>query len=234
MAGTKAVLFDLFETLISEYADGVRKVDRANRSDAARLGLEHDAYRREWGARREGRMTGAFPDYFAVMRDILHSQNAAPDETVLQAMYEERLREKAAAFRGNDPEVVDMLRELKRAGLRLGLVSNCTEEEVRAWENSELAEWFDDVVFSYRVGCAKPDPAIYGLACERLEVRPGDCLFVGDGGSDELNGAARAGMTARRAVWYLPQAMRERDFGYPQLVRPMEVVRVALGGEGLS
>ena len=43
---------------------------------------------------------------------------------------------------------------------------------------------------------AKPDPRIYRIACERLGVEPGECLFVGDGANDELPGAERAGMTA--------------------------------------
>lgn len=40
----------------------------------------------------------------------------------------------------------------------------------------------------------KPDPAIYLLACRRLGVAPEDCVFVGDGGDRELEGAAAVGM----------------------------------------
>ena len=32
------------------------------------------------------------------------------------------------------------------------------------------------------------------MAAERLEVKPGECLYVGDGSSNELTGAAAAGM----------------------------------------
>jgi putative hydrolase of the HAD superfamily len=42
----------------------------------------------------------------------------------------------------------------------------------------------------------KPDPRIYALACDRLDVAPGDALFVGDGANDELAGAERAGLRA--------------------------------------
>jgi len=51
------------------------------------------------------------------------------------------------------------------------------------------------------VGLSKPDPRIYQLACERLEVEPNDCMFVGDGANDELAGAQQVGM---RAVCVLP------------------------------
>ncbi|MGH9890594.1 MAG: HAD family hydrolase, partial [bacterium] len=40
------------------------------------------------------------------------------------------------------------------------------------------------------------DPRLYQSACERLGVDPGECLFVGDGGSSELSGAAAVGMSA--------------------------------------
>jgi putative hydrolase of the HAD superfamily len=40
------------------------------------------------------------------------------------------------------------------------------------------------------------DPRIYEIACERLGVEAGDCLFVGDGANDELPGAERVGMAA--------------------------------------
>lgn len=229
MSDVKAVFFDLFETLISEYAGGVRKVDRAGRNDAARIGLEHGVYRREWSARQRQRMTGEFPGYMAVMRHILEGQNVPIDERILQEMYEERIAEKAAAFTGIDPEVIVLLDELRRENVAIGLISNCTEEEVNAWESSGLAPYFDTVLFSYEVRCAKPDPAIYLLACERLNVKPEQCMFIGDGGSDELNGASRVGLRAYQAIWQLPESMREKHFGYPQLERPMQVMQAVAG-----
>jgi putative hydrolase of the HAD superfamily len=49
-----------------------------------------------------------------------------------------------------------------------------------------------------QVGRCKPDPALYLAACRRLGLDPADCLYVGDGGSQELTGAQRAGLTAVR------------------------------------
>ena len=50
-------------------------------------------------------------------------------------------------------------------------------------------------VFSFVTGHRKPDPATYEACCAALDVAPQECLYVGDGGSDELAGAARVGMT---------------------------------------
>ena len=44
------------------------------------------------------------------------------------------------------------------------------------------------------MGLLKPDRQIYNLAMQRLDVSPDQCLYVGDGGSNELYGAKSAGM----------------------------------------
>ena len=48
----------------------------------------------------------------------------------------------------------------------------------------------------------KPEPEIFTLACERTEVVPDEVIFVGDGGFDELAGAAAVGMVPIHATWY--------------------------------
>jgi putative hydrolase of the HAD superfamily len=53
---------------------------------------------------------------------------------------------------------------------------------------------FDIAVFSCTEGVKKPDLQIYKLAAEKLGVRPEDCLYIGDGSSNELTGAAAVGM----------------------------------------
>lgn len=55
-------------------------------------------------------------------------------------------------------------------------------------------------MFSVQVGLKKPDAAIFLLACERLGVEPTDCVYVGDGDSNELPGAEAVGMRAVRLV----------------------------------
>ena len=54
----------------------------------------------------------------------------------------------------------------------------------------------DVSILSCEVGLTKPDPRIYQMACEGLQVSPGQCLYVGDGGSKELTGASESGMKA--------------------------------------
>jgi len=52
----------------------------------------------------------------------------------------------------------------------------------------------DVAIFSCVAGMKKPDPRIYRLATTQLAVEPENCLYIGDGSSKELTGAAEVGM----------------------------------------
>ena len=71
------------------------------------------------------------------------------------------------------------------------------------WSESGLAARVHCAVFSFDVGLAKPDPAIYLEAAGRLGLAPAATVFIGDGAGHELNGATQAGLRAFRALWFL-------------------------------
>jgi putative hydrolase of the HAD superfamily len=66
--------------------------------------------------------------------------------------------------------------------------------EVAGWDTSPLAGLFNVEVFSCEVGMVKPEPEIYEHALTRIGLSAEDCLFVGDGGSNELEGARAVGL----------------------------------------
>lgn len=217
----RAVFFDLYETLITEFADGKRISKRAY-DYRDRLGLSEEEFKQEWRSRFEQRMNGYYPSYQAVIRDILDVRSLPYHEEHVEFLYQARIREKTLPFRAVSPEILMMLDQLHQRGLKLGLISNCSEEEVTAYHQSPLASCFDDVIFSYEVGVAKPHSEIYRLACERLAVPPQESLFIGDGGSDELRGAHHAGLTPYHAYWYNTFARSE----YEKLLKPTQVLEV--------
>ena len=62
---------------------------------------------------------------------------------------------------------------------------------------------------------------------ERLGALPEECLYVGDGGSHELEVARSLGMTALQAAWYLQEDTLQpcgRKPDFPQLEHPMDVL----------
>jgi len=100
-------------------------------------------------------------------------------------------------FEGMKPEpaMVEAVRELRAGDIKTGMLSNSWS--VDHYDRDLLAELFDDVVISAEVGLHKPQPEIYRLAAERLEVDPEACLFVDDL-RENCEGAEAVGMTAIR------------------------------------
>lgn len=226
----EAVFFDLFETLITEFDPNWKR----RPSVPERLGVDPEVFRAEWRARRTKRHTGAFPDYPSVLREICEVMEQSADEVLIQQLYAERLAAKAVPFAHIEDDVIHALEDIQHMDVKMGLVSNCEPEEVVAWETCRLSGFFDDVVFSYQVDRAKPDPTIYRLACRRLGVQPERSFFVGDGGGDELAGAAQVGMMPYCATWFLERwpdwkrsgEDREGAALYPKLYTPAELVAV--------
>jgi putative hydrolase of the HAD superfamily len=100
-------------------------------------------------------------------------------------------------FAGMKPleSMVEAVRQLRASGLLTGLVSNSWS--TAHYDRKLLAELFDSVVISAEVRLHKPQPEIYLLAAERLEVEPAQCLFVDDL-KENCEGAEAVGMTAIR------------------------------------
>jgi putative hydrolase of the HAD superfamily len=94
-----------------------------------------------------------------------------------------------------DEEMLDAVRDLRRAGIHTGLISNSWS--VDHYDRGLLEELFEVVVISAEVKLHKPEPEIYLLAAERLGVEPGACLFVDDL-RENCEGAEAVGMTAIR------------------------------------
>lgn len=96
------------------------------------------------------------------------------------------------------PQMLAAIARLRRAGyLVAALTNNWTEGEgaqARDGLRAELlADVFDRVVESRKVGLRKPDPEIYRLACRLLEVEPHEVVFLDDIGSN-LKSARALGM----------------------------------------
>ena len=205
----RAVLFDLFETLITE--SGTRPAGVS--SLAPELGCEREAFRRQWNALRPA-VTVGHVSLLQALSDIAARLGTGAEGATVQRMCAHRTRAKAEPFEQIEHEVLIMIDQLRNRDLRLGIISNCFAEDVAAWPQCSLAPLFDCTVFSFEVGLAKPDPEIYIEATRRLRVNVSDTWFIGDGRDDELMGAERAGLRAFRALWFLrrwPQPSEERS-----------------------
>jgi putative hydrolase of the HAD superfamily len=87
-----------------------------------------------------------------------------------------------------------------RRDARVAVVSNNTrDEQVGKLRACGLDRLIDELVVWEDVRIAKPDPAMFRVALERLGARPETAVVLGDSWSADVMGAAAAGM---RAVWF--------------------------------
>lgn len=74
-----------------------------------------------------------------------------------------------------------MLKQLKNAGLKLAVCSNSIRETVEVMlKNAMISEYFDLLLSNQDVTKNKPDPEIYLIAMERLNVRPEETIIIED------------------------------------------------------
>jgi hypothetical protein len=79
------------------------------------------------------------------------------------------------------PGAAGVLARLRRRGVKLAVLSVCSEEVPARWPQTELAGLFDAETFSVECGLMKPEPEIYLRTARALDVEPAECFFVGDG-----------------------------------------------------
>lgn len=209
----KAVLFDLFETLISHLDPDWQP---PHRSIAERLGLDEAFFACHWGRFDKRWQAGEIAHYEDALGALCAAAGVEAEPRVLAELRREYVAYAArTAFVAPRPEIVEMLRALRASGHRLGVVTNANDLDTAPWPKYELARFFDVFVASHEVRLLKPDRRIYELGCARLGSAPGETVFVGDGGSNELSGAAEAGIRPLFCSWFLerwPEGIRPNGF----------------------
>ncbi|HEY2791976.1 MAG TPA: HAD family hydrolase [Micromonosporaceae bacterium] len=188
----RAVIFDFFGTLTEAVKRGP-----AHERIALRLGCTPAAFTKALDQTFLMRSVGALGDPAHALAVVAGLAGARPSRTTLESVLAARI----AAVRADITlrrDAVPVLATLRRFGLRTGLISDCGPELPEFLPDLAVAEHIEASVFSIEAGCRKPSPRIYEIACRRLGVDPVDCLYIGDGGSQELSGADAVGMTAVR------------------------------------
>ena len=104
-------------------------------------------------------------------------------------------------FRGREfwrvyDDVAPALAELKRRGLRLGIVSNFDSRLYDVLRACRLDHFFDSVHISASVGAAKPDAAIFQAALNHYAIEARQAWHVGDNLREDVEGAMAAGVNA--------------------------------------
>lgn len=92
------------------------------------------------------------------------------------------------------PDTEPVLRELRRRGLRIGIISNVAEDLRQVFVQRGWTDLVDGYTHSYEHGREKPDPELFAAACAAIGTAPAETLVVGDHPVD--GGAVMAGCVA--------------------------------------
>lgn len=99
-------------------------------------------------------------------------------------------------------------------------------EEAKAIRASVLMPFFDVVLLSCELGMQKPEREIFEKCLADLAVTPEECLYVGDGGSLELETARSFGMKTLQAGWFIKNHQDNwKKEGFDTAEEPEEVLR---------
>ena len=192
----KAVIFDMFETLITLFEGRTY----FSEDIAADLGLPEDDFRKEWHLSENARSSGKYTIEEAL--EITLKKMGVYSAEKVQEIAKKRRDALGDTFAAIPDDSIRLLEALHEKRLLVGLISNTFSDERDMIRASPLNPLFDAVMISFEQGICKPSPELYQRMIERLDVKPEECLYVGDGGSRELYGARDAGMKAVQCTWF--------------------------------
>lgn len=189
----QAVIFDLAGTLVEfsprKYLAVVDLLGRLAGSDGKTFAEQF------WISIHE-ETPGRGQDWEGAIRATWSVLGAAPSVANEQQGFAEYMKFQREFLAKPKQGALEVLRQVRDAGFKTGLITNTAPPVPELWPGSSLATLVDVAVFSCMEGIEKPSPGIYRLCAARLGVDPSQCLFVGDGSGNELTGAVQAGMRA--------------------------------------
>jgi putative hydrolase of the HAD superfamily len=187
VAEREACLVDVYDTLLScDFVAHTTELPPLAGLTAEAFGAEYRQLRLALGI---GQMSKA--EGFA---RILRAGGAEPRPDLVRAMVDrdrELLLESAQLY----DDALPFLRELKSRGIKIAIVSNCSENTRDLLESNGVAALADSLVLSCEVGAEKPAAEIFTYALDRLGVLAHRAVFVDDQPA-YCAGAADLGITA--------------------------------------
>lgn len=203
-----ALLVDFGGVLTSPVLDAFAALSQEcglAKGEALRLLTQDEQARSALVEHEEGRLDDAgFEE--ALGAAVVRAGGHLPDRSLLATL---------DAHMELDTAMIDLVREVRAAGIPVALVSNSLGRG--CYDRVDLDELFDVAVISGRVGVRKPSRRIYTIACERLGVAPQECVLVDDL-EHNLAGAARLGVLGvhhRDAALSAPQVRRSLGLPVP-------------------
>lgn len=189
----KAVLFDLFGTLVDNFTNAAVEQYRNDVADA--LQVDRSEFRRGWSATFYDRSLGKYASMKELLAAAAYYGGSKYSSEGLERAVEIR-REFSRAWLTPRADATSTLHELKHRDFKIGLLSNCSNEIPEIWQSLEIAKLIDIPLFSCREKLRKPMPEFFQRALEKFQVKPSECLYVADGDNGEMAAATGLGIPA--------------------------------------
>jgi len=202
----RAVLFDAAETLFTTRGT----VGQIYGSIARRYGSTAPVEAIQAAFARQFRGAGplSIEDQKGWWKDVVHRVFS---EVGMVDNFDQFFDEVYERFRSSEgwvlfPDTIEALTDLKRSGLKLGVISNFDNRIYSVMKSLNILHFFDTVTLSSETGYCKPDPEIFDAAIQALGVPASEVLLVGDSLRDDVEAGMRAGLHA---------ALLDRDNRHP-------------------
>lgn len=192
----KAVVFDMFETLVTLFTGRTY----FSEDIAADLGLDANLFRKEWHTIENERSVGKYTSEQGL--EIVLKRLGVYSKEKVDLIVSKRKECLEDTFSAIPDETFQMLDGLKSRKIKIGLITNTFSDERDFIRQSKLFPYFDQALISFEQGICKPSQELYRKMTEALSLLPDECLYVGDGGSRELQGAKEAGMHPVQCTWF--------------------------------
>ncbi|XP_008244840.1 PREDICTED: haloacid dehalogenase-like hydrolase domain-containing protein 3 [Prunus mume] len=192
----KALLVDAVGTLVvpsQPMAQIYRKIGEkygVEYSEAEILNRYRRAYGQPWGRSRLRYVNDGRPFW----QYIVSSSTGCSDSQYFEELYNYYTTNKA--WHLCDPDAGKVFQALRKAGVKVAVVSNFDTRLRPLLQALNCEHWFDAVAVSAEVEAEKPNPTIFLKACELLGVKPEDAVHVGDDRRNDIWGARDAGCDA--------------------------------------
>jgi putative hydrolase of the HAD superfamily len=140
------------------------------------------------------RATGVTTDPKEIICEVLKKFNIIISDDKINNLVSSRINRFRNSLLYVDPIIIQTLNQIKQKNIPMAIISDADFIDVMYWEDSPLSKFFVEAVFSYKIGCTKHNKKIYTDLLNRLKINASDGLFVGDGGSNEIETAKSLGM----------------------------------------
>ncbi len=198
----KAIIFDY---------NGVIERDESRTLSKVReyLGASREDWSKEWysGSREASTGRKTYQEYFLEVSSKFNDSEDSRKQVL------KMLDDQKNGYRINT-ELVEIIKELKNKGYKIGLISNYGLELRGKIKNQGILDLFDSIIISSEVNCQKPEPEIFKLSFTELNVKPEETIFV-DNAPNSLKNS--------EAIGFSPILYKDNESFRDELEKRLEV-----------